>query len=146
MYLSISPFVGLYLSIPISLLTTSAISTHIACPVPPALLIGPEKNKSTYSVPSLFFPILTSAIPSKGATNTPSVSIARPVRIAWSIESPVFLKLYFFSLTISFAISSDTNSRFPIFFVAVLILGAIPFGPTSCSTLDARSRACGIST
>ena len=94
----------------------------------------------------MFLPSLTSAIPSRGATRTPSVSIARPVRTAWSIASSVLLNLYFFSFTISFAISNETSSLLPIFFVAARIFGAIPLGPTSCSTRAAISKACGIST
>ena len=94
----------------------------------------------------MFLPNFISAIPSKGATSTPSVSIARPVLIAWSSASSFVLNLYFFPFTISFAISNETISLSLIFFVTSRIFGAISFGPTSCSTLAARSKACGIST
>ncbi len=45
--LETSPSVGWYFPIPSSVLTTSAMRTLIACPVPPAARMGPANTRST---------------------------------------------------------------------------------------------------
>ena len=63
-------------------LTWSASTTVNPDSVPPADLIGPAKNKHAYFVPSLFSLIWTSLSPCIGATVTPSVTTAKPTRMA----------------------------------------------------------------
>ena len=55
-----------------------------AASVPPADLIGPAKETDKYFELSILFLIETSDIPCKGATVTPSVTIARLTRTALS--------------------------------------------------------------
>ena len=76
--LSTSGVVGTYLPTPISLRSISPISTPSAWAVPPAARIGPQKSMERNSEPSALFMILTSPIPSRGATRTASVSTASP--------------------------------------------------------------------
>ena len=76
--LSTSGIVGMYLPTPISLRRISPIRTPRAWAVPPAARIGPQKSIERNSEPSALLMILTSPIPSRGATRTASVSTAKP--------------------------------------------------------------------
>ena len=148
-YLSISSSIGLNSSMLIACLILSPKSTARAAAVPPALLIGPAKYTPIYFVPSKFCLILTSEIPSNGAATTPSVRIASAVLRPWShlcssfhfAFSPVNSKV---PSAISAAISKATDSR-SISFSNSLIRCATPSGPTSPSTLSAKSFASGTS-
>ena len=78
------------------------------------------------------------AIPSVGATNTPSVNIPRPVRTACSISSS-FVFFIISPLAIMRTISNATSSRaFPPCSI-LRIISAMPGGPTIPSTRAATS-------
>ena len=148
-YLSISSSIGLNASIPIACLILSPKSTASAAAVPPALLIGPAKYTPIYFVPSKLSLILTSEIPSRGAATTPSVRIASAVLRPWSHLCSVSQSAFSpvssnFPDAISAAISKATSSLV-ISCSNVLILLATPSGPTSPSTLSAKSFARGTS-
>jgi hypothetical protein len=87
---------------PTDFLTWSAISIVKAASVPPADLIGPANDMERYLLPSELFLICTSDIPCKGATVTPSVTIARLTLTALSN-----LVVKSSSLYLPCAISSD---------------------------------------
>ena len=74
----------MYLPIPATFLTWSAISIVSAASVPPADRIGPANDIERYWLPSELFFNCTSAIPCRGATVTPSVTTVRLTRTALS--------------------------------------------------------------
>ena len=102
--------------------------------------MGPAIETERYSVPSLFFLILTSLIPCKGAMVTPSVTMANPTRTARSsLSSKVASEREYLPRAISFdKISAD--SSFPFIFNSSLRGSAISI---SCilETRSAKSNA-----
>ena len=136
----------------------SPINTPIAWAVPPAALIGPQKSIDKNSLPSTLLRILTSPIPSKGATRTASVRTARPTLSPESIDLRLSLVIENISLVTDFAIIiaavsrslfSSKFRRSPSIFNASWLLSS-GFGnrygfSSSFSVLLAKSAALGIS-
>ena len=58
----------------------SAIRTESACPVPPALLIGPANEIARDGLPLLLVINRADTTPSKGATRIPSVKTPNPAQ------------------------------------------------------------------
>ena len=153
--LSTSGVLGIYRFKPSSRRTMSPIRTPRACAVPPAALIGPQNSIERNSVPSSLLRILTSPIPSSGATRTASVNTANPTRRPVSIErrtSAVNLCILFPTST---AICIDAVSRST--FVnnlrksSSILIGSssgvgLRYSSSNFSVLLAKSAARGIST
>ena len=107
--------------------------------VPPAERIGPAIETERYSLPSLFFLILTSLIPCSGAIVTPSVTMAKPTLTARSsLSSSAASGAECFPRAISFE-SMSAESSLPLVFNSVRRGSAISI---SCifATLSARSK------
>ena len=153
--LSTSGVLGMYRFKPNSRLTMSPISTPRACAVPPAALIGPQNSIDRNSVPSSLFRILTSPMPSKGATRTASVSTAKPTRRPVSIErltSAVSLCILFPTST-AIWIEAVSRSTLPsnLRKSSSILMGSssgvgLRYSSSNFSVLLAKSAARGIST